>query len=281
MDRTVLITGASSGIGLATALHAASLGFGVVGLVPDEEGGQALLAAAGRGGVHVDVLVLDLGDPAARRNVGGRVDAWALVNNAGYMNAGQIRDVSVDDARRQLEVMVLAPADLSRQLLKGMVERGQGRIVNVTSSAAHTSTPLTGWYAAAKAALREINDALRLELRGTGVDVVDVEPGGYRTGIWEGAKRELARRRSSAAEPDLYDRAISKLAPAEAMMGDPQEVAQAIGELLTDGAPPSHRRVGPGARRLRVADAVVPDRVWDAVVSAVARTGDRLPWVPR
>ena len=281
MDRTVLITGASSGIGLATAVHVAGIGFGVVGLVSDQEGRSALEAAAQERSVTVGTVVADLADPIARREVGASIDPWALVNNAGYMNAGQIRDVSIDDARRQLEVMVLAPADLARQVLKGMVEHGQGRIVNVTSSAAHTSTPLSGWYAAAKAALREVNDALRLELRGTGVDVIDVEPGGYRTGIWAGARRELQGRRHRAAEPDLYDRVGSNLKAAEQGMGDPQEVAEAIGELLTVGTPPAHLRIGPGARWLRVADAIVPDRVWDTAVSAVARTGDRLPWVPR
>lgn len=280
MRRTVLITGASSGIGLATALRAAAEGFPVVGVVPDESGRQALEEAAGHRSLALEVVVADLAVPAVRQGLAGRLEPWALVNNAGYMNAGQIRDVPIDDARRQFEVMVFAPADLSRQVLPAMIERGQGRIINVTSSAAHTGTPLTGWYAAAKAALRELNDSLRLELRRTGVDVVDVEPGGYRTGIWPRAQAELEGRRAGSGQPDLYRRVLGNLDPAQRLMGDPEDVAEAIGYLLTVGKPPNHLRIGPGAGWLRLADAVVPDRLWDFAVSAIARQGGRPPWMP-
>jgi short-subunit dehydrogenase len=274
MLRTAVVTGADSGIGLQSCAHLAELGFGVLGVVADRDGERRLHAdIPRRGGAAVQTVVADLGDPAARAGLLTGIDAWALVNNAGYMNAGQIRDVPLADARRQLEVMVVAPVDLIHQVLPGMIARGQGRIVNVTSSAVHTSTPLTGWYAAAKAALREINDALRVELRTTGVDVVDIEPGGYRTRIWERAADELVARRADAAAPHVYDRALSHLESAREPMGDPMRVAEAIGDILTAGDPPAHRRVGPGARWLRLADSFVPDKLWDALVAAMARAG--------
>lgn len=216
------------------------------------------------------MIEADLSDPESRRDLAGGLDLWALVNNAGYMNAGQIRDVPIADARRQIEAMVLAPADLARQALPGMVGRGQGRIVNVTSSAVHTSTPLTGWYQACKAALREINDSLRLEVGPAGVAVIDVEPGGYRTGIWGGAAAELRRRRVGSARPDIYDRVLGRLDRARGLMGDPDRVALAIADVLTTGQPPAHVRLGPGAGWLRFLDRVVPDRLWDAVMSRVS-----------
>ena len=117
------------------------------------------------------------------------------------MNAGLALDVPIADARTQLEVMVLAPMDLTRRVLPYMLERGQGRVVNVTSAAVHTSTPFTGWYQACKAALRELTDALRAELEDTGVDLVDIEPGGFRTAIWTREKPSSARAKCCRPDP--------------------------------------------------------------------------------
>ena len=266
----MMVTGAGSGFGLATALHLAGLGFDVTGLVPDDAEAATLAQQAGRSGVAVDVIVADLADPLRRRALIDGLDLWGLVNNAGYMNAGRIADVPIDDARRQLEVMVLAPVDLARQALPAMLRRGQGRIVNITSSAVHTSTPLTGWYAANKAALRELNDALRLELTGQGVTVTDIEPGGYRTGIWPGAADELRRRRAGSDRPDLYDRVLAKLDTGFSLMGDPADVAGVVGQVCTTGQPPAHVRVGPGSTALRLVDDLVPDRLRDRAVSLLA-----------
>lgn len=275
MRRNVLVTGAGSGIGLATALHLAEIGFEVTGLVPSAGEEQTLKGRAGASGLRIPVLRVDLSEPGSRRDVAGNLDLWALVNNAGFMNAGQIRDVPVEAARRQLETMVLAPVDLIHQALPAMIARGHGRIVNVTSSAVHASTPLTGWYVAAKAALRELNDSLRLELRACGVDVIDIEPGGYRTRIWPRAARELDVRARNSARPQLYHRVLRHLGSARSMMADPAAVARVIGEVLTEGRPPRHRRVGPGALSLRAADTLLPDAIWDSLVDAGTRMGSQ------
>ncbi|HMC38726.1 MAG TPA: SDR family NAD(P)-dependent oxidoreductase [Acidimicrobiales bacterium] len=272
MRRTVAVTGADSGIGLHTCAHLAEIGFDVIGVVASREGLERLRTDLPCPASRVEARVADLSDPQARAGLLAGTDVWALVNNAGYMNAGQVRDIPIEDARRQFETMVLAPVDLIQQVLPAMMARGQGRIVNVTSSAVHTSTPLTGWYTAAKAALRELNDALRVELRATGIDVVDIEPGGYATRIWERAGHELAARRRLAYAPDLYDRALRLLGPAQKPMGHPRRVAEVIGDVLTTGDPPAHRRIGPGARWLLLADRVLPDKVWDAVVAGATRT---------
>lgn len=266
MRRPVLVTGAGSGFGLATAVLLASLGFEVTGLVPDRSERQVLERAASDRSVHVAVVEADLADPGARDGLASGLDLWALVNNAGYMGAGQIRDVPIPDARRQLEVMVLAPMDLARQALPSMVGLGHGRIVNVTSSAVHSVTPMTGWYTACKAALRQLNDSLRVEVAACGIDVIDIEPGGYRTGIWGRGARELRSRRERSPRPDLYDRVLRHLDTAKAMMGDPLQVAMAVADALTTGRPPRHKRIGPGARLLRFTDQAVPDAVWDRAV---------------
>jgi NAD(P)-dependent dehydrogenase (short-subunit alcohol dehydrogenase family) len=273
MERRVLVTGAGSGLGLATVLHLAEIGFTAIGLVPNAVEKKALLEAAHERGLDVEVLEADLADADGRTDLLAGMKLWALVNNAGYMNAGQLRDVPIHDARDQLEVMVLAPLDLTLQALGPMIAAGQGRIVNVTTSAVHTSTPLTGWYQACKAALRELNDALRVELLDTGVNVIDLEPGGYRTGIWARAEAELNDRRSGSDRPELYDRVLRRIGSAEPAMGEPDQVAQEVGKLLTSGQPPRHRRIGPGSGLLRFFDQAVPDRVWDRLVATTARTG--------
>ena len=185
MERVVLVTGAGSGFGMATATTLSSLGFTTVGLVSDARQGDVLNRAAATLGVGVEVIEADLADPAQRESAIKDRDLYALVNNAGYLNAGLLRDVGIDDARRQLEVMVLAPLDLAQRALPHMLRRGEGRIVNVTSAAVHTATDLRGWYQASKAALRGLNDALRLELASTGIDVIDIQPGRVRPGIWD------------------------------------------------------------------------------------------------
>ncbi len=270
MRRRVLVTGAGSGFGLETALLLASLGFDVTGLVPGAAEQRGLQAAAAERRLDVEVLVADLSVPEQRSELVTGMDLWALVNNAGYMDAGQIRDVPISAARRQVEAMVLAPMDLALQALPSMVERGHGRIVNVTSSALNTVTPLTGWYTACKAALRQLNDSLRVEVAGCGIDVIDMEPGGYATGIWPRAGGEMSDRRAGSSRPDIYDRVLRHLGTAGAMMGDPGQVALAVADALTTGRPPRHKRIGPGAGWLRLADRTVPDVVRDRAVRLVS-----------
>lgn len=272
MERRILITGAGSGIGLATALHLAGLGFSVVGLVPDDEEAGRLCDAAGERRVDVATVTADLADPSARAHAAEGLALYALVNNAGYLNAGLLRDVAIDDARRQLEVMALAPVDLALRAIPAMLDRGEGRIVNVTTAAVHTATPFSGWYQATKAVLRELTDSLRLELAGSGLDIVDVEPGAMDTRIWPRAGAELRRRRSVSATPGGYRRALfvaDRLAP---LAPDPAAVARAVGRALIAGGPPAHVRVGVQAPLARAVSELVPDRLWDRLSSVVSGT---------
>jgi NAD(P)-dependent dehydrogenase (short-subunit alcohol dehydrogenase family) len=151
-----------------------------------------------------------------------------------------------------------------------MLRRGEGRIVNVTSAAVHTSTPVSGWYQACKAALRELTDALRLELATTGIDVVDLEPGGFATGIWPRAADELRRRQAVSDRPRAYDRPLSAVERYQDRMGDPTAVAEAIVTALTSSRVRNHRRVGHDALPLRIAADVLPDRIWDRISSGLA-----------
>src|SRR4029078_5438545 len=130
---------------------------------------------------------------------------WGVVNNAGFAQAGAVEGVDDDEARYQLEVNRVAPARIARLVLPAMRQRGEGRIVNVSSVAGRISMPLMGWYCASKHGLEAMTDALRMEGAPHGIAVSLVEPGSFGTGIWEGANYPDNPATEEYAE--AYDRA--------------------------------------------------------------------------
>ncbi len=269
MLRTVLVTGANSGVGLETALHLAGLGFGVVGTVRSDDKAELLAKAASEAGVPVETAVLDVTDGARSEGLVRELEPWAVVNNAGYMNLGQVVDVPAEDALLQLDAMVVAPMRLATLAVPAMRRRGEGRIVNVSSVAARVTAAMSGWYQASKHGLSAVTDALRREVGADGIDVVLVEPGALSTAIWDKAADELRRRRQTSASPVSYDRSLRILQAARPHMAPPSVVAEVIGTALTAGRPRARYPVGPGATAVPLAEAVVPERLRDRLARAV------------
>ncbi|HEX2046683.1 MAG TPA: SDR family NAD(P)-dependent oxidoreductase [Acidimicrobiales bacterium] len=263
MVRTVLVTGANSGLGLATSLHLAELGFHVVGTARSEEKLEILEKEG------IEGAVLDVTDRAGCEALVGRVEPWGLVNNAGYMNVGRVVDVEPDQALRQLDALVVAPMHLAALALPAMRRRGSGRIVNVSSSIAHGTAAMTGWYQAAKHALSAVTDAFRREVAEDGIDVVLVEPGGLDTGIWDKAEDDLLRRREKAGDPTPYDRSLKLLRTTRPYMPGPERAAEVIGRALTAGRPDVRYTVGYDAPLVRLSERLLPDRAHDRLVRAV------------
>src|SRR5881628_2331990 len=224
MARTVLTTGANSGIGLATALELARRGFRSVGSVRSEAKARALKRAAAAAGLEVETVLLDVTDAARCQWMIDDLRPWGLVNNAGYTLNAAVEDVGDPEARRLLETMVVAPMRLARLALPHMRAAGGGRIVNVSSIYGRTTTPLTGWYQGAKHALEGLSDALRMEVASAGVAVVLVEPGTFKTGIWDEAERDIARRTGSRYA-GAYRRSLASMRFTQPVMGDPARVA--------------------------------------------------------
>ncbi len=262
MTRSVLVTGATSGIGLATALHLAHLGFETIGSARTPEHAEELRRAAAEAGVDVEVVLLDLTDPEAGTDLAER-GLWAVVNNVGWMNLGLLEDVPLDRVHEQFEAMVLAPVRLAQQVLPGMRARGEGRIVVVSTVGAHTEGPMMGWYQAAKHALATLADVLRAEASPYGIDVVAVEPGGFRTRIWPKGEHDLRTRREGSPFPEAYDRALEVLHALQPHMPEPEPVAEVIGEALTAGRPKARYRVGASGTAIEVASRVLPRPVRD------------------
>ena len=263
-EHTVLTTGANSGVGLATAVHLAGLGFRSVGSVRSRAKAARVAEAAAAAAVDVETVILDVTDAERCRAVIDRLRPWALVNNAGYSGVGAIEDVSDEEVRRQLETMVVAPMRLARLALPHIRAAGHGRVVNVSSIYGLTTTPFSGWYQASKHALEAATDALRVEVARDGIKVVLIEPGGLRTHIWEDMEADMDRRTGSRYETQ-YRRVRSLLHPYMAMMSRPEAVANVIGKALSGGSPRARYLVGRDAQGMAAAQALVPTEVRDRI----------------
>lgn len=264
MAKTVLTTGANSGIGLATVIEVARQGYRSVGSVRSRAKAKIVEHAAAEAGVHVDTVVLDVTDADGCARVLSGLPLYGLVNNAGYGMTGAIEDVTDDEARQLLETMVVAPMRLARLALPRMREDRAGRIVNISSIYGLTTTPLTGWYQAAKHALEALSDALRMEVAGDGVHVVLVEPGGFRTSIWEDLERDIDKRGDSRFQA-AYRRSQQAMGLAAPIMGEPQRCAKVIVRALGSSRPRARYLVGYDAQALALVDRFTPTIVKDRV----------------
>jgi len=266
--QNVFITGASSGIGYVTALDLDRRGFRVFATVRREQDGKALAAEASP---HLRVLYLDVTDADAIRRAAAEVEAAVgeagldgLVNNAGVVEPGPIEFVSLDSLRRQLEVNVTGQVAVTQAFLP-MLRRARGRIVNIGSVGGLNVLPFAGAYCASKFALEAITDALRMELKAWGIEVVLIEPGSVATPIWtKGAGKILSEDASALYGPGI--RAMKVAVAATASQGiAPEVVARVIHKALTARRPRTRYLVG----RMAYARALLqklPDRLRDKLL---------------
>jgi NAD(P)-dependent dehydrogenase (short-subunit alcohol dehydrogenase family) len=260
-DQVVITTGANSGIGLATVLEIARRGYRSVGTVRSTKKAKVVTAAAREAGLDVDTAILDVTDAVSSAHVIERYRPYAIVNNAGYSITGAIEDVTDDEAHAAIETMVVAPMRLARLAIPHMRERGEGRIVNVSSIYGRVTTPLTGWYQGTKHALEALTDALRMEVAGSGIRVVLVEPGAFRTGIWEETEREIEKRAGSRYD-SAYRRSLQGTRLAQPLMGDAGKVARVIAGALS-GFTRSRYLVGYDANAIALWSRVTPTEIKD------------------
>ncbi|MGK5640405.1 SDR family NAD(P)-dependent oxidoreductase, partial [Streptomyces sp. URMC 126] len=261
--RSVLVTGATSGVGRETALRLAGRGLRVYGTALDaEEAGELHRAAAARG-VTLRTVLLDAADPRSCRDAFDEVAAetdggpWALVNNAGILRTGAVEDFDDDTVDRLLQVNLLGAARLTRLALPAMRRRGDGRVVNNSSAAGRITLPLMGWYCAGKAAMGAWNDALRMEAGPGGVRVALVEARGYGGPIWERAADDLACR--AAASGTLFAEAYRRLERSlreAARKPGPEPLVRALVHALTSPRPRDRYVIG--ARSAVAADLAAP-----------------------
>lgn len=238
---TILITGASSGIGRDAALALARAGHHVIAAARRLPALEALRAVA----PSITPLRLDLDDPASIAEAVGEIDRLttgrgldALVNNAGFATAGALAELPDRELRAQFETNVFGLMTLTRAVLPAMLARGEGRIVNVSSVSGRVPAPVLGAYHASKYALEALSDALRMELAPFGIRVAIVEPGTIRTEFASRTLSEAARARDGSTRYGaVYERAATLEARFDRLAGGTRPVVRAIERALTSRRP--------------------------------------------
>jgi NAD(P)-dependent dehydrogenase (short-subunit alcohol dehydrogenase family) len=275
----VLVTGASTGIGEATAIHLARRGHQVfAGVRKEEDAARLKDSAEGITPVIIDVTDQDQIDDTYRTidaAVGNR-GLWGLVNNAGIGRGGPIEYIEIDEWRQQLDVNVIGQVAVTRTMLP-LIRKATGRIVLVGSIGGRWSTPFIAPYNASKFALRAIADSIRGELHAFGIKVSLIEPGAVKTPIWE-KSREKASELESRFPPEALERYGHVMKTAAKMIDfqekagvAPQVVAEAIEHALTSSRPKAHYLVGKDARAQAFITKFMPVRVRDALVRRVLK----------
>jgi NAD(P)-dependent dehydrogenase (short-subunit alcohol dehydrogenase family) len=261
-----VVTGTSSGIGLASALRLARAGWRVYGGVRSADAATALQDGG------VEPLLLDVTDAEQIRIAADAIgpELHGLVDNAGIAIAAPLELVPLEELRRQLEVNVVGQVAVLQAFLPAL-RRGRGRVVLMGSVGGRSALPFLGPYAASKHALEAFADVLRIELAPWGMTVSIVEPASVRTAIWtKGAEQADAMREGlPAAAAALYAGRIAKFREVALKRGpgiDPDVVAKAVEHALTASRPRPRYLVGRDAH-LRAWIERLPTRLRDRVLA--------------
>lgn len=273
--RSVVITGASKGIGRATALYLDARAWRVFAGVRRHEDGDALRRDASE---RLAPIILDVTDQETIRAAASEVERLApegldgVVNNAGIAVPGPLEVLPIDEFRAQLEVNTVGPLAVAQAFLPQLHKVG-GRLVNVSSINGRIASPFNGAYAASKFALEAVSDALRLELRRWGVTVVVIQPGAVDTPIWVTSKARADRnipqmaRQAGARYARILDRLRADTGGAPERAIAPERVARVIHKALTARRPRTRYLVGWDARLAAWARWLLPDRAFDRLLT--------------
>ncbi len=276
----IVITGASTGIGEACALHLDELGYRVFAGVRRPSDGEALRAKAS---ARLTPILLDVTDVASIdrametvKQAVGSVGLAGLVNNAGIGVGGPLEVVPLAELRKQFEVNVIGQVAVTQALLP-LLRQGRGRIVNMGSIAGRSAMPFMGPYSASKFALEALTDAMRLELQPWGIQVSIVEPGAIESRIWDkarhaadqidatwGAEGKILYRDVLVRVRGAVEQAAQRAIPARA-------VAKAVAHALSAARPKTRYLVGHDARFRAVLAAWLPDRVQDWLLTRILK----------
>ena len=280
MTSVVLVTGASSGIGLATATAFAQRGDRVFASVRDGRGREAVERAAVAAGAPIATVTFDVTDAAS---ISGAVDAIlgatgrldVLVNNAGISHVGAIETTPDEVWRRLHEVNVLGPVRMVRAVLRAMRAAGSGTIVNVSSVNGRAPAAFGAAYSATKAALDAMSEVLLHELEPFGIRVVVVAPGQFDTAIFGKLQADLAATIDPSSPYAERERALLEASMPGAggtTASDPALAAEVIVAAATGARPGFRHAAGPDAERILGARASATDDEWVDIVRSFLRT---------
>jgi NAD(P)-dependent dehydrogenase (short-subunit alcohol dehydrogenase family) len=273
--QSVVITGASTGIGWATAKFLLDRGYRVFGSVRKPADAERLKTEFGANFVP---LLFDVTDEAAvlaaarevRAALGGET-LFGLINNAGIAVAGPVLELAADEFRRQMEVNVIGPI-ISTQAFGPLLgsdpslKGPKGRIVMISSVAGKNGNPLTAPYAASKHAIEGLSESLRREMMLFGIDVIIIAPGPVKTPIWSKAEEvDISAYRNSPFFP-----ALERIRKYMLHLGEiglpPENIAEAIANALTSARPKVRYQLAPDPMR-HLITAVLPKRMVDKIIA--------------
>lgn len=263
--KSIIVTGASSGIGRAASIKLANSGYKVFGVARSYDRLQEL--ATELPAENYVALEFDITRPesfgAIVNDIAARGEIFGLVNSAGFVEPGTIEDVGMSALRGQFETNFFGLVGLTKQILPLMIQKGQGRIVNVSSMAGMVSLPLIGAYCAAKHALEAVSDALRIELWNTGVKVVSINPGVIETNIHTVTQAKVSLLRNSRFS-DAYRKYLENVP-----RGLPANVvADAIAKAIASPNPKPRYIIGSGRERAGIRlRPYIPDRLFYSQVA--------------
>jgi NAD(P)-dependent dehydrogenase (short-subunit alcohol dehydrogenase family) len=271
---TVVITGASTGIGEACALRLDKLGFSVFAGVRQEVHAEKLQQKAS---ARLTPIFLDVTDADAIAFAVEQVSnashgkLFGLVNNAGIAIPGPLELLPIADFQQQIQVNLTGQLAVTQAFL-ALLRQGRGRIVNMGSIAGRSAAPFMGAYNASKFALEAITDVMRMELRPWGISVSIIEPGTIATPIWDKSltQADIAKESISESAEKLYGQAMNAVRKQVGIMASKgisaDIVAQAVVHALTAKHPKTRYLVGPDAKIAAMLKHFLPDKVYDRVV---------------
>ncbi len=271
-EKISIVTGASSGIGLLTAVELAKRGYRVIATMRDPSRRGPLDKAARESNVAatIDVRRLDVNELSLVRDVMrevlhdyGRVDV--LVNNAGFVYAGFAEDLRVDEVRQQLETNFFGQIAVTQGVLPSMRARGSGCIIMVSSESGRMGQPGCSAYCASKFALEGWSETLRIEMSPLGVKVVLVEPGAFKTDIWDRNTRISELILSGQSPNQERGRRLKEWA-VTTKKADPDVVARAIARIANDPNPRLRYVIGRDAVTRMMLRAVLPWNIYERLV---------------
>ncbi len=265
MKKTVLVTGASAGIGKATAMYLAQNGYHVYGAARRIEKMQDL-KNYGIKPIALDVTK-DESVAACVEQIfqeAGSIDV--LVNNAGFGSEGAVEDVTMQDAKYQLEVNVFGAMRLTQLVLPKMRQNKYGKIVNISSVGGKIALPLGGWYHASKFAMEALSDSMRMEVKPFGIDVIVIEPGGIRSEWGDIALESLVRVSGNTAYKEMVKGAERGFKQTENKNSEPIVIAQLIKKAIEANKPKTRYAGGFMAKPLLFLRSILSDNMLEKLI---------------
>jgi short-subunit dehydrogenase len=270
MSQVVIITGASSGIGKATALHLIEEGYSVYAGARRVEKMQDIVEAGGHV-MPLDVTDIDSIQKFVDTVLQQEEHIDVLFNNAGYGLYGAMEDIDVDRARHQFEVNLFGLAEMTKAVLPAMRSQKSGKIINTSSMGGRIYTPLGSWYHATKHALEGWSDCLRLELKTHNIHVIVVQPGMIKTEFGDITSKEMMKSseegtRAYKTMTDRITKAIEQSYKTGRIGSSPVVIAKTIAKAIRVRRPATRYVAGQLARPLMFVRKFFGDRVFDWVI---------------